>query len=379
MSAGKVILLLGRRDEPVDGVLDYCHYLREAGLASGLSFDLAQVHWAEKGWRAALAELRETASAWRNCWVLLQYTTLAWSRRGFPLRTPRVLDVLRQCGARPGVVFHDFGPFLGTGIVGVAREYCHLKVLRELYSRSEMAIFTVQLNKVSWLPQRREKAAFIPVGANCPVAASAARNDSSKLKSVAVYGVSGGERLSDEVADIGAALRQASQSAGPIRLLLFGRGSQEAETVLRSELAGSKVEIESLGLLSPEQVSQTLARSTVLLSIRGQVSTRRGNAIAGIAFGLPVVCYSGPETAWPITEAGILTAPLGDRQGIAGALESLLLDEPFRRKLAERSRQAYEKHFSWGAIVERLAAELRLRNEGSETRKANENNAVAGI
>src|SRR5579863_1658365 len=209
MSAGKVILLLGRRDEPTDGVLDYCQYLREAGIARGLSFELAQVPWAEKGWRKALAELRETASAWRNCWVLLQYTTLAWSRRGFPLRTPRVLDVLGQCGARPGVVFHDFGPFPGTGIVGTAREYCHLRVLRQLYARSEVAIFTVLLNKVSWLPHHREKMTFIPVGANFPEAASRARDDSAKVKTVAVYGVSGGRRLLAEVADIGAALRQA--------------------------------------------------------------------------------------------------------------------------------------------------------------------------
>lgn len=374
-----MILLLGRRDEPSDGVLDYCQYLREAGLARRLSFELAQVRWAEKGWRKAVAELRETASAWPNCWVLLQYTTLAWSRRGFPLRTPRVLDVLRQCGARPGVVFHDFGPFPGTGIVGTAREYCHLRVLRQLYARSEMAIFTVLLNKISWLPMQREKMAFIPVGANCPQAPSAVREDSPKAKSVAVYGVSGGPRLLAEVADIGAALRQASQSAGPIRLLLFGRGSQEAEHAMRSELAGAAVEIVSLGLLSPQQVSHTLARADVLLSIRGQVSTRRGNAIAGIACGLPVVCYSGPETAWPITEAGILTVPLGDRQALAGMLENLLMDETLRKKMAERSRQAYEKYFSWGAIVARFAEELRLGDPAPDGRRVAENKAVAGI
>ena len=379
MSAGKVILLLGRRDEPTDGVLDYCQYLREAGLARGLSFELAQVHWAEKGWRKALAELRETASAWRNCWVLLQYTTLAWSRRGFPLRTPRVLDVLGQCGARPGVVFHDFGPFPGTGIVGTAREYCHLRVLRQLYARSEVAIFTVLLNKVSWLPQRREKATFIPVGANCPGAVCTVGEETSKAKSVAVYGVSEGRRLLADVADIGAALTLASHSAGPIRLLLFGRGSREAEPALRSELAGAQVEIESLGLLSPEKVSQTLARADVLLSIRGQVSTRRGNAIAGIACGLPVVCYSGPETAWPITDAGILAVPLGDRQALAAALKNLLSDDRFRAKLAERSRLAYEKYFSWAAIVDRFVEELHLRHKVPDVHKIVENKAVAGI
>ena len=374
-----MILLLGRRDEPTDGVLDYCQCLREAGLARGLSFELAQVRWAEEGWRRALAELRETASGWRDSWVFLQFTTLAWSRRGFPVRAPRVLDVLRQCGARPGVVFHDFAPFPGTGLVGGAREYCHLRVFRQLYARSEMAIFTVLLDTISWLPQHREKMAFIPVGANCPEAISVAREDSPKVKSVAVFGVTEGRRVLSESADIVAALRNASQSVGPIRLLLFGRGTQDAEPILRSELAGAQVEIESLGLLSPEQVSQTLARADVLLSVRGQISTRRGHAIAAIACGMPVVCYSGPETAWPITEAGILPVPLGDRQALVGALQRLLSDDSFRANLAERSRQAQKEYFSWTAIVERFAAELHLMKDEQVVRKAVENDAIAGI
>jgi glycosyltransferase involved in cell wall biosynthesis len=160
---------------------------------------------------------------------------------------------------------------------------------------------------------------------------------------------------------------------------MFGRGTQEAEPALRSELAGAQVEIESLGLLSPEQVSQALARADVLLSVRGQISTRRGHAIAGIACGIPVVCYSGPETAWPITEAGILTAPLGDRQALVGALERLLSEDSFRANLAERSRQAQKEYFSWTAIVERFATELNLRREAQVVRKAVENDAIAGI
>ena len=168
MSDEKAILLLGRRDEPTDGVADYCEKLREAAVPRGLSFDLVRVQWAERGWRDALAELREAAEAWRDRWVLLQYTTLAWSSRGFPLRAPRVLDVLRQSGARPGVVFHDFMPARGSGIVGNARAYSQLRVLRHLYARSNLAVFTVPVDKIKWLPPRHDKAVFIPVGSNFP-------------------------------------------------------------------------------------------------------------------------------------------------------------------------------------------------------------------
>jgi glycosyltransferase involved in cell wall biosynthesis len=379
VSAGKVILLLGRRDEPTDGVADYCEKLREAGLPRGLPFELVQLPWAKNGWGPALAELRRDAAGWRGRWVLLQYTTLAWSRRGFPLRAPRVLDALRQCGARPGVVFHDFSPLTGTGIVGHAREFCHLGVLRRLYARSELAIFTVPLNKISWLPQRRDKAAFIPVGANCPVAISAVPDDPRKAKTIAVYSVTGGDRMLAEVADLGSALRRASKSVGPVQLLLFGRGSQDAESALRSELAAAQVQIECLGLLPPEQISRTLARADVLLFVRGTISSRRSSAIAGIACGLPIVCYAGPETAWPITEAGILAVPLGDREALGGALDTVLSDEAFRRTLAERSRQAQEKFFSWAAITRRFEEELHLIGEVAPPDKALETGAVARI
>jgi glycosyltransferase involved in cell wall biosynthesis len=379
VSAEKVILLLGRRDEPTDGVADYCEKLREAGSGHGLAFEPVQLPWAEHGWGPALAELRRAAAGWRDRWVFLQYTTLAWSRRGFPLRAPRLLEVLRQCGARPGVVFHDFFPLPGSGIVGHAREYFHLRVLRRLYARSDLAIFTVPLNKISWLPLRSEKAVFIPVGANCPEAISAIRDDSPKVKTVAVYSITGGARAPIEVADIVAALKRARKSTGPIRLVSFGRGSQDAELSLRSELAGVDVEIESLGLLSPAEVQQALARADVLLFVRGQISTRRGSAIAGIASGLPIVCYSGSETAWPITEAGILAVPLRDREALAAALETVLSDGAFRRTLAERSRQAHEKYFSWAAITERFAEEIQLRDKVPAANKAMETGAIARI
>jgi glycosyltransferase involved in cell wall biosynthesis len=350
MSGVQAILLLGHRDDPTDGVVDYCDNLQKYGATYGLDFEIVQVQWAEKGWRAALGELREAAATWRDRWVLLQYTTLAWSRRGFPLRAPHILDVLRNCGVRPGVVFHDLVAMPGKGIVGNAREYCHLSVLRKLYERSDLAVFTLPLQKLSWLPMHREKATFIPVGANCPELPSGGRYEIHNPKTIAVYGVTGGTQILLEVADIAYVVKQVCPSALPLRIIVFGRGSREAESALRRELAGVNVEIETLGLVSPEQVTATLARADVLLFVRGQISSRRGSAIAGIACGLPIVCYSGPETDWPITEAGILAVPSGDRQALAGALENVLSDAALRSALAERSRNAQQKYFSWQAI-----------------------------
>jgi glycosyltransferase involved in cell wall biosynthesis len=110
----------------------------------------------------------------------------------------------------------------------------------------------------------------------------------------------------------------------------------------------------------------------VQLFVRGHISTRRGSAIAAIACGLPIVCYSGPETTWPITEAGILAVPYGKRDALAKALEIVLRDDRLRRTLAERSRDAYEKYFSWAAITEQFAEALSTiptKNEIDLTKK----------
>jgi hypothetical protein len=54
---------------------------------------------------------------------------------------------------------------------------------------------------------------------------------------------------------------------------------------------------------------------------------------------MPIVWYSGPETAWPITEAGIPAVPFGNREALAAALETVLSDGMYRRSPAERSAE----------------------------------------
>ncbi|HYL98554.1 MAG TPA: glycosyltransferase, partial [Blastocatellia bacterium] len=175
-------------------------------------------------------------------------------------------------------------------------------------------------------------------------------------KTVAIFSVTGGAQTLPEVADIGFAVRQASRATGPLRLVVMGRGSKEAEPALREDLSGADVAVEVLGRVSAEELSGTLASADVQLFVRGPISSRRGTAVAGIACGLPVVCYAGPETGWPVTEAGILSVPLGDREALSAALERVLSEDALRTTLAARSRQAHEKYFSWSAIAARYAA-----------------------
>ena len=361
MSVEKAVLLLGRRDEPTDGVADYCEKLSEACVARGLSFEIVPVHWAEKGWRVALAELRKAAAAWRDRWVLLQYTTLAWSSRGFPLRAPRVLDVLRQSGARPGIVFHDFMPARGSGIVGQARAYSQLRVLRRLYARSDLAVFTIPVDKIAWLPPRHDKAVFIPVGSNFPELDRNIKNNDalpSSGSTVAVFGFTGGAQGVEEVGDITYALKCVQSKGVRLRLIAIGRGTKVFEGELRKVLNGSGIEFSMLGLMPAEELVQTLAGAQALLCVRGHVSSRRGSAIAGIVCGVPIVGYRGAETGFPITEAGVKLVDLRDREGLVQALYQVLTDEKLYRELRQRNVTAAQEYFCWNAIASQFVSAI---------------------
>jgi glycosyltransferase involved in cell wall biosynthesis len=364
VSVEKAVLLLGRRDKPTDGVADYCEKLREAGVRGGLAFEIVPVQWAEKGWHDALAELRKKAKDWRERWVFLQYTTLAWSSRGFPLRAPRVLDVLEQCGARPGVVFHDFMPARGSGTVGHARAYSQMRVLRQLYARSNLSVFTVPVEKITWLPSRLDQAVFIPVGSNFPELSPDNKNNHAlplPVFTVAVFGITGGAQGAEEVGDIVYTLRCVQSKGIRLRLIALGRGSAVFEGELRNALSGSGIELSMLGLMPAEDFVQALASAQVLLCVRAHVSSRRSSAIAGIVCGVPIVGYRGAETGFPITEAGVKLVDLRDREGLVRALAQVLTDEELYLELRQRSLHAAQQYFCWDAIASQFIHAMSVR------------------
>jgi hypothetical protein len=102
MSGQRVIALLGRPDAPTDAVEEYCRYLGNALLAEDCELIIERIAWKEDGWSRAVSTLRHRAQGWRGAWVLVQYTALAWSARGFPLRFPQVLKTLEAASAPPG-------------------------------------------------------------------------------------------------------------------------------------------------------------------------------------------------------------------------------------------------------------------------------------
>lgn len=351
------IALLGRRDLPTDGVRDYCLQLSQAFARRGEHLDVAEVRWETQGWLRAVGQLWRESRAWKGKWVLFQYTSLMWSRRGFPWGALAVLGILRMRGTKLCTVFHDIRNDQAHGWKNRLRVTYQYQVMRRAYNWAARSVLTVPAKNVPWLPRHANRATFIPVGSNLPETDLQNQNRGARsagILTVAVFGVTGGSRSCDESDDISYVIRQATSAVASLRLVVMGRGAAEAEATLRKDLDGSGVALNVLGVLPPEQIQRQLLMADVLLCVRGHISTRRGSAIAGIACGLPIVGYRGEETAFPITEAGVLLADPGNREGIAEALKRILCDAKFRDEMRKRSLAADQKYFSWDAIAEQF-------------------------
>jgi glycosyltransferase involved in cell wall biosynthesis len=348
----ELVALLGRLDQPTDGVRDYCVHLSQAFARRGVRMDIVQLRWKNEGWIKTLASLWRQSRAWKNHFVFLQYTALMWSRRGFPAGALAVLAILKWRGVRLGVVFHDVRYEPARGVLRRFRIACQNFAIRAAYRCAELPVLTVPVTHLSSLPRNTSRAVFIPVGANFPTdGATSIRTSRSSAPTIAVYGVTGGAHIEPEVRDIAYAIKRALTKVSQLRLVVFGRNALEAEPALRRELAGANVAVSVFGVLPAEEVRERLTESDVLLFVRGHISSRRGSAIAGIVCGLPVVGYRGAETAAPISEAGVLLVDQNDRGALAEALIRVLSDAQLYGDLRERNAAVTAKHVSWDAIA----------------------------
>ena len=368
MTTQRVIALLGRRDEPTDAVEDYCRHLGGALAPHDLQLELRRVPWSEHGWPASLDALRLQAQTWRGTWVLVQYTALAWSARGFPQRFLTVLRALGAAGARIAVVYHDAEPFGGPRLIDRLRRAIQLRTMRSALALSEHAVFTVPPECLSWQPAIPEKCSFVPVGANLPFPLAPQHHEEvHSPPTIGVFSITGGTAGDRETLDIIAAVRHASLKLGALRLLVFGRHAEVREAALRAGLRGSSVDLEVCGVIEDKDLIHKFAASDVLLFVRGTISSRRGSAIAGIASALPVIALQGRETASPITDAGVLLLSGESEQAtlqpqLGDAIVRVLSERDFRVKLVQLSRAAHEEFFSWPAIAARYVKFLDQTN-----------------
>ncbi len=354
--------VLGRRDEPTDAVQEYCEYLGDALNRQGIPLELYRVRWLELGWRSALRELENKIATSPEAFFLVQYTALTWSRHGFSWRVLSVIRLLKNNSARCIVMFHDSEGYLGSRLVDRLRRKVQIDTMRKALRLADLAILNVPPENASWVPAGSRKAVCIPVGANLPSPERGWPQGNvprTQLPSVVVFSLSEGRVLEQEVQTVSEAVRYAGEKLGRLRLVVAGRNSEAGGQLLKEKLAGTRVEVMICGLLAGEELVPLLGSCDVMLFVRGPISSRRGSAIAGIACGLPVVAREGWETAPPVTEAGVVLVPEGEKEGFGPALLRVLSDELYRSSMAERSKNAQKQYFSWDVIAAQYARALR--------------------
>jgi FkbM family methyltransferase len=210
--------------------------LGDARQAHEVQMQIRRVPWELHGWRESLRALQIQSEAWHDTWVLVQYTALAWSARGFPLKFPRVLHLLKSAGARLAVVFHDVEPFSSPRLIDHLRHRVQLRIMRRTLELADLAIFTVPPEKLSWLKTVPQNAAFIPVGPNLTLPETLAARTSGDLPTVGVFSITGGEPGTWETKQIVDAVQHASRGLGRVRLSVFGRHAELRKEVLRQSL-----------------------------------------------------------------------------------------------------------------------------------------------
>jgi glycosyltransferase involved in cell wall biosynthesis len=360
----RAVLLLGKRDTPADGVQDYCEYLAKALQRRGIETEIARVEWASEGWFHALQRLWRQGAKWDGAWIVLQYTALSWSRRGFPLGVLAVLRNLRRRRLRCAAVFHEAWRQEGSKWIGRVRGVFQNWIVRRIYSETEIAIFADPLERIDWLPKARTRAVFIPIGANLPEPQTPIEASSIKreTRAVAIYCLSDPPNLSKEVDDISHAVRIAANGT-KLRVVFVGRGTTEARQEIKRAFDGTLVEVSVLGVRDAPEVRDVLLNSDVMLCVRGVMHPRRGSAIAGIACGLPILGYGTNEAAFPISEAGVRLFPYRDAETLGTNLAQVLSDARLREELSAASRAAQEKFFSWDVIADRMIEALSRPHE----------------
>jgi hypothetical protein len=90
--SGLAIALLTKRDEPTAAIEEYCR----------VKLEIRRMPWEIHD---ALHALQFQGARWRDTWVLVQYTVLAWSAWGLSKSTSRPIYSARRFALFPETAF----------------------------------------------------------------------------------------------------------------------------------------------------------------------------------------------------------------------------------------------------------------------------------
>ncbi|MFI5836801.1 glycosyltransferase family 4 protein [Micromonospora sp. NPDC051300] len=140
-----------------------------------------------------------------------------------------------------------------------------------------------------------------------------------------------------------------------LRVVIAGDGPYRDELVARAHRLRLGDTVRFAGFLDAGQLPAVLAATdaTVVPSLYEPFGMI---ALEAAAAGAPLAVARTGGLA-EIVEPGVtgVTFPHGDAEALAGAVDRLLGDEVFARRVARRARQMVSRHYAWSAIAARTA------------------------
>ncbi len=139
------------------------------------------------------------------------------------------------------------------------------------------------------------------------------------------------------------------------KLYVVGGGYMEIPARMLAKAYGVEDKVEFLGVV-PEDVKIELYRRAKIVVVPSILNESFGIvALEAMAAGRPVIAsrVGGLEDVVVNGETGILVEP-GSEEQLAEAIELLLGDEPYRRRLGANARRVVEERYSWDVVLDRI-------------------------
>ena len=139
------------------------------------------------------------------------------------------------------------------------------------------------------------------------------------------------------------------------KLYIVGGGYMELPIRMLAKAYGVEDRVELLGVV-PERDKVELYRKAKIVVVPSIFNESFGIvALEAMATGRPVIAsrVGGLEDVVVNGETGILVEP-GSEEKLAEAIETLLEDEAYRRKLGAKARRLVEERYSWDVVVDRI-------------------------
>ena len=133
----------------------------------------------------------------------------------------------------------------------------------------------------------------------------------------------------------------------PVSCLIMGFPDVEGYSAYAHDLGLAPEDVIFTGKIPYEKAPEYLALGDVSVAPKLSATEGSGKILNYMAMGLPVVAYDTPVSREYLGTLGVYASPLGDADGLASALESMVVNPVAAQDLGVRLRDRAARHFSW--------------------------------